>query len=305
MKIGDETLYSLGREIRVPSGRRIDLLLLGNKGNIIIVEVKRRDDPRIKDAVIGQIMDYRSALCNLACSDLDRMLNGTLRSVISNNKLDGEIWLHIDKYLGASKIKLIIAVDEPHDNLVEIASMLAKNNFPVNIVAVRKFNDNGTIKYEPEIMRYPSEEGRKRLGTGQRTGETKNNGGTRRQPDEYLQKLHILKAFLADKGIKTLDVREAGSLCSSVREGILFIIKIYGRGIMFSWQQSRDTRHDRAWFRKNIGDITQYKSFSGADEPTHRKVWVLNIPVDPEDFCERILAILEETSGKLGFSLRA
>ncbi|MCD6523773.1 MAG: DUF4268 domain-containing protein [Thermococcus sp.] len=64
-------IRSLKREVRLPSGGRLDLLLLASTGKLFLVEFKR--DMGYRDA-IAQLLDYASDIQNMTFNELMRIL---------------------------------------------------------------------------------------------------------------------------------------------------------------------------------------------------------------------------------------
>ena len=72
ISIIDENLFVIGRQIRTPYGKIIDILAIDLDGKISIIELKKNKTPR---EVVAQALDYASWVQNLSYSEISDVFN--------------------------------------------------------------------------------------------------------------------------------------------------------------------------------------------------------------------------------------
>jgi hypothetical protein len=174
-------IYSIAREVKLPSGGKIDVLCIDKDGTVILIEVKLYRNPAIRREVLAQIHDYFIGLKCLSYFDLDDLTHGKLETVINNGEFEKTIRRTIDNNLKNNGIRLIIVVDEFNDDLRERVLSL-RDNFIIDVIEIKKGNDGKpySSKMETDISR-----GRARtVSTGRKKKEKKAV-----ERDEYLDEV--------------------------------------------------------------------------------------------------------------------
>lgn len=132
-----ELLLVIGRQVRTPYGKLIDLLAMDVEGNLRVLELKRDRTPR---EVVAQILDYGSWVIGL---DRDRIIK------IANDHLDvpfEEVFAQTfgdpaPEYLG-SEVQLTIVATELDDSSERIVGYLRDFGVPINAVFFAYLEDD-------------------------------------------------------------------------------------------------------------------------------------------------------------------
>lgn len=124
-----ELLLVIGRQLRTPSGKRIDLMAMDVDGNLRVLELKRDRTPR---EVVAQVLDYGSWVTGL---DRDRIIE------IANDHLDAPFEEVFAEIFGApapdelnSELQLTIVATELDDSSERIVGYLRDFGVPINAV---------------------------------------------------------------------------------------------------------------------------------------------------------------------------
>lgn len=133
-----ELLLVIGRQVRTPYGKLIDLLAMDVEGNLRVLELKRDRTPR---EVVAQVLDYGSWVTGL---DRDRFIE------IANDHLDVPFEEAFEQtfgdpppeYLG-SDVQLTIVATELDDSSERIVEYLRDFGVPVNAVFFAYLEDDG------------------------------------------------------------------------------------------------------------------------------------------------------------------
>jgi len=136
------------KELPLPSGQFIDLLILDENGNITIVETKLARSPEARRKVLAQILDYASQLWEMSYDELDGLVSmkgqgnlvDRLRKDMGNQEWDEVAFQEaVGSKLESGVFTLLIAVDSVSEDLRRI---------------VRYLNRSGQIKVYPLEIRY-------------------------------------------------------------------------------------------------------------------------------------------------------
>ncbi len=162
-------LLAIGREVSVPSGA-IDLLLLDADGLVTIVETKLATNPELRRAVIGQIIEYASFVCQWDADHVERLANGYFAENagkpanlyealgdMTNDPIDAEVFRsNLEDNLRAGKMRLVIAVDEVLEPLRATVSFLNSfSTFDFLILQLRDFElDDKSRVFIPSLFGY-------------------------------------------------------------------------------------------------------------------------------------------------------
>ena len=139
ISIIDENLFVIGRQIRTPYGKIIDILAIDLDGKISIIELKKNKTPR---EVVAQALDYASWVQNLSYIEI---------SDVFNEQSEARFEEEFEKKFGIAppeKINqehdLLIVCSELDSETERIIDYLSDNyNVPINAVFFRFFKDSG------------------------------------------------------------------------------------------------------------------------------------------------------------------
>lgn len=162
----------IGREASVPSQAdggdrwRLDHLFLDQDAIPTLVEVKRKNDTRLRREVVGQMLDYAANAtrywpgdtmrvrfadsCAAAGEDPDEMLTEFL-----NEDADPErFWATAYENLRSGKIRLVFVADEIPPELQRIVEFLNERMSPTEVLAVeiQRFAGGGFQTHIPRVI---------------------------------------------------------------------------------------------------------------------------------------------------------
>lgn len=131
------------REVSLPSGGILDLLVVDKEGLPVAVEVKLARNAQSRREVVAQAFDYVTDLSELTFDELDDRVNGALVGALQDLVSPEQI-IAVRKQCGtnlrAGRIRLIIAVDSAGDDLMRIVRYITDHSdIDVRLVSVGKF----------------------------------------------------------------------------------------------------------------------------------------------------------------------
>ena len=132
-----EPLLVIGRQVRTPFGKMIDLLTMDGEGNLRVLELKRDRTPR---EVVAQVLDYGSWVTEL---DRDKIIE------IANNHLDTPFEEAFAEVFDApapdelnTELQLTIVATELDDSSERIVGYLRDFGVPINAVFFAYMEDD-------------------------------------------------------------------------------------------------------------------------------------------------------------------
>jgi hypothetical protein len=126
----------------------LDILLVGDDGIPVLVEVKLSTNPEIRRTIVGQVMEYAAnAAANWKIEDMQEMFRqtcgtrrrdptGVLAEFLGPEKNLGDFWDTAYTNLRAGKIRIIFASDSIPPSLKNIVQFLRNQMKPAVILAV-------------------------------------------------------------------------------------------------------------------------------------------------------------------------
>jgi hypothetical protein len=171
----DEILIPIGREIPTEAGY-IDLLLVTNKGRVIIVETKLWKNPEMQRTVIAQVIDYAKCINKWTIEDFESCL-------LTNLRKEGKDVESIEKYIKDNFIVyeytdflerlsdclehgnflLLIVGDKLAPNLILLRNSIRGNEnleFQIGLMEMQVFKENEEIIISPDVVGRTVEETR-------------------------------------------------------------------------------------------------------------------------------------------------
>jgi hypothetical protein len=171
----DEVLIPIGREIPTEAGY-IDILLVTNKGRIVIVETKLWKNPDMQRTVIAQIIDYAKCINKWTVENFES-------SLLTNLRKEGKEVESIEKYINASfsafeyldflerlsdciehgNFLLLIVGDRLSPNLILLRNTIRGNEnleFQIGLMEMQIFKENEEIIISPDVVGRTIEETR-------------------------------------------------------------------------------------------------------------------------------------------------
>jgi len=140
----------VARQLDLPEGAGIlDLLFVSRDGLPIAVEVKLGANPEARRKVVGQAIDYLSALTSLTVDELDERVGGRLRQELQRFTPDDDegferLWRGVGTNLRAGKARLVVALDDAPPALERIFRFLtdaSKGELDVQLLTVQQYPD--------------------------------------------------------------------------------------------------------------------------------------------------------------------
>ncbi len=129
----------------------VDHLLIDQDARPTLVEVKRRKNPEVRRAVVGQLLEYAAhARRSWDIDDLRRTFEARddwesdFRGLLDDNEADDadlrpradEFWEEVGTNLRASNLRLLIVADEVPDPLARVVEFLNEQMRDVDVLAV-------------------------------------------------------------------------------------------------------------------------------------------------------------------------
>ena len=138
----DTKYYSVKREVYLPSGGRLDILLIDEHGTPIAVEVKLDRNNQSKREVVAQVFDYISDISSLNYHSLDDLVDGKLEETVYKIDSEGKLPKIINGFINSGFVKVIIAIDHVNNDLKRIMMFLnERTNLDVRLVEINKYSD--------------------------------------------------------------------------------------------------------------------------------------------------------------------
>lgn len=133
-----ERLLVVGRQVRTPYGKYIDLLAMDIDGNLHVLELKRDKTPR---DVVAQVLDYGSWVSTL---DRETVIE------LANTQLDAAFETAFEEVFGVSapdeingSINLVVVATDIDSSSERIVTYLREFGVPVNVVFFTHLEDEG------------------------------------------------------------------------------------------------------------------------------------------------------------------
>lgn len=153
----------VGREVNFPivgSGNiYLDHLFLDQDGIPTLVEIKRRQDDRLKREVTAQIIEYGANLIlsmdvQLLREKVESNEDADLNTILNEDDDKDEFWQKVDKNLKSENIRLLVVADEIPLRLQNVIEFLNRNMEPVEILAVeiKQYVKDGIITLVPRVI---------------------------------------------------------------------------------------------------------------------------------------------------------
>jgi hypothetical protein len=120
----------VGRQVRTPSGGRIDLLGIDSDANLVVLELKRDKTPR---EIVAQALDYASWVRDLAYQEIDDLAHDFLKRPLKEVFLD-RYGYPLPETVNISHSIIIIAsgLDDSSERIVQYLSDQYK--VPINAI---------------------------------------------------------------------------------------------------------------------------------------------------------------------------
>lgn len=150
----DSPLHFVARQIGLQAGI-MDVLLLSEDGLPVAVEVKLGRNSQARREIVGQLIDYVSALTSYTVDELNEAVEGKLEATIAQMTEDEtaqkKIWQTAGTSLRAGMARYILALDKAPADLERIVSFLAKrSNLDIRLVIISKYTaPDGLTVYVP------------------------------------------------------------------------------------------------------------------------------------------------------------
>lgn len=140
----------VSRQVRLPQGGTLDVLLVDAGGLPIVAEAKLARNGQSRREVIGQVIDYVSTLTSLTVDELDQAVAGKLETALRSltedtseiaTKFD-EYWRLVGSNLRAGLARYMIVVDAAPPELERIVRFLAeRSSLNISLVRITKYRD--------------------------------------------------------------------------------------------------------------------------------------------------------------------
>lgn len=177
LREGAGALVAVVREFGLEIGA-VDLLAFSADGDIAIIECKLADNPEGKRKVIGQVLEYGSAIWGMTYAELDQKIKGLtkgknladlVREQVNDPEWDEEAFrVKVEEHLSEGNFILVIVVDEINENLTQIIRFLnacGNPKFSFAALEMRRFHSGNTEvlvprvdgDYRPPALREPSQ----------------------------------------------------------------------------------------------------------------------------------------------------
>jgi hypothetical protein len=142
----DMPLKLVKSKVKMDTGE-CDIFLIDNQGLPIIVEVKLKKNKQSKREVVGQIIDYASALSLLTFDQLNRRVGNSLEQSLRSISQDEVEYLikrrFFEKKLKSGQFRLIIVVDAvPNELLREWLYENSHTDNDVRLVEIKNYSIN-------------------------------------------------------------------------------------------------------------------------------------------------------------------
>ncbi len=216
----DPDLLVIGRQVKTDSGGSIDLLCLNNRGDTVVVELKRGRTPR---EVTAQALDYASWVKNLAGDQVVEIFESQFQG---KGSLPSEFLDKFGEEILPSELNLethILVVAEEIDHITErIISFLREKGVSINATTVQHFRDESGRQILAQVYMIEPEEA---------------EAGAQVKPRKTSRNTLVELEEMADEN-------NVGEMFRQVREGV--------RDILLARPYSK-----RVWYAKRLSDGRQ------------------------------------------------
>lgn len=144
---GDPPLAVVRQQVSLPSAGTLDILLVNADGLPIVVEAKLARNSQSRREVVGQVIDYVSALTALTVDELDGLVGGGVDAALrllagaSDDQFE-VLWKAVGSNLRAGLARYLMVLDEIPVDLERIVRFLAsRSNLDIGLVAVSRYRD--------------------------------------------------------------------------------------------------------------------------------------------------------------------
>ena len=152
----DPDLLVIGRQVRTPFGGSIDLLCLDPAGDLVVVELKRREAHR---EVTAQVLDYASWVKDLGYDEIRRIADSYLnpRDSFLEAAFDTKFDQPLPNELNLTHRSLIVAeaMDAGTERIVRYLSDLG---VPINVATVQHFKAENGLELLAQVYLIEPEE---------------------------------------------------------------------------------------------------------------------------------------------------
>lgn len=153
----------VGSEVNFPilgSGNiYLDHLFLDQDGIPTLVEIKRREDDRLKREVTAQIIEYGANLIlsmdmPILKEKVKNNKDADVNKILNEDEDEDEFWQKVDKNLKSENIRLLVVADEIPQRLQNSLEFLNRNMEPVEILAVevKQYAKEGVTTLVPRVI---------------------------------------------------------------------------------------------------------------------------------------------------------
>lgn len=149
---GKSEYLFIASQVQLPESGICDLLLVSTDGVPIVVEVKLAANQQIHREVIGQTIDYVSALTTLTVDELDSIVEGkleaALRSFTADDTAFDAMWAIVGRNLRAGLARCIVAVDDAPPRLLRSFNFLVRSTkLDAQLISIKYYTqpDGGEI----------------------------------------------------------------------------------------------------------------------------------------------------------------
>lgn len=166
-QLGDQVLAPrvAVRELPLRPAGTLDLLAVDEAGGLTLVECKLDANVESKRTVIGQVLEYASALWRMEYNDLDalvrnrtdRALGDLMEAALTDDDLEWspeDFRTGVERHLKAGDFRLIVAVDQVNDRLraiVEYLNGAGSSAMRLHLLEVRYFVSGDTEVLIPQL----------------------------------------------------------------------------------------------------------------------------------------------------------
>lgn len=135
------------QQVSLPGAGVLDILLVSSEGLPVVVEAKLARNAQSRREVVGQVVDYVSALTSLTVDELDGLVGGALESALrllggASDEDFENLWRATGSNLRAGLARYLILIDEVPADLERIVRFLAsRSNLNIGLVAISRYVD--------------------------------------------------------------------------------------------------------------------------------------------------------------------
>lgn len=137
---------------------KLDHLFLDQDGIPTLVEIKRREDGRLKREVTSQILEYGANLIlsmdmSILKEKVENNTEADLNRILNEDDDVDEFWQKVDKNLKAENIRLLIVADEIPQRLQNVLEFLNRNmDVEILAVEIKQYANEGITTLVPRVI---------------------------------------------------------------------------------------------------------------------------------------------------------